>query len=233
MNTTPEQTFGTAYRVSMTPLTESHGGELVIVGAVLVASDISEVEALELDLRKAQEEHSRLAASESRAQDASRLKSEFVANVAFSITSCSEREADDEFYCILQMSHEIRTPIAAMLGQAELLLEELDSLSLESGRDLKGGIVKILRSGEILLEVVSSVLDIGRIEVGKLQLEHLPFRLADVVSDALLFATAARKKGLLFNEDVDRSFFDGLLVGDSSYVLTATSILLCNRTHSF
>lgn len=110
-----------------------------------------------------------------------------------------------------------------MLGQAELLLEDLDSLSLEegsSGSNLKenhrSGICKILRSGEILLEVVSSVLDIGKIEVGKLQLEHLPFFLVDVVSDALLFATAARKKGLIFNEDVDRNFFEGLLVGDAS-----------------
>lgn len=82
MNTKPEQTFGTAYRMSMTPLTELSHGEIIIVGAVLVGSDITDTESLALNLREAQEEHSRLAASESRAQDASRLKSEFVANVS-------------------------------------------------------------------------------------------------------------------------------------------------------
>ena len=122
----------------ITPLRKVAGD--AIEGVVIVMTDITDVKEAEEALKKSNEEQSRLLASETAAKEASRLKSEFTAN----------------------LSHEIRTPITGMLGMSELLLEEdLTPSQHESVR-------KILKSGEILLKMVGDVLDIGKVEAGKL-----------------------------------------------------------------
>lgn len=155
-------------------------------GVVIVASDITEVKEAEAALKQSYEEQSRLLASETAAKEASRLKSEFTAN----------------------LSHEIRTPITGMIGMSELLLEEdMTPAQHDSVR-------KILKSGEILLKMVGDVLDIGKVEAGKLELDIQPFRVVDLVSDATnMFRLAASKKGLRFNENCS-SIYQGDVLGD-------------------
>lgn len=109
-------------------------------GVVIVTRDITNLKAAEAALKQLYQEQSRLLASETAAKEASRLKSEFTAN----------------------LSHEIRTPITGMIGMSELLLEEdMTPAQHDSVR-------KILKSGEILLKMVGDVLDIGKVEAGKL-----------------------------------------------------------------
>ena len=176
-------------------------------GVVILAGDITDLKEAETALKQSYEEQTRLLASETAAKEASRLKSEFTAN----------------------LSHEIRTPITGMIGMSELLLEE------EMSPGQHDSVRKILKSGEILLKMVGDVLDIGKVEAGKLvrtlfhlpwralsaiilygiqELEILPFELVDLVSDATtMFRTPASKKGLEFNAEFS-NLFDGEIMGD-------------------
>jgi signal transduction histidine kinase/DNA-binding NarL/FixJ family response regulator/HPt (histidine-containing phosphotransfer) domain-containing protein len=82
---------------------------------------------------------------------------------------------------LANMSHEIRTPLTAILGFAENLLEPA-----MTDHDRRVAVKTILRNGEHLLEIINSILDLSKIEAGKLEVELLrisPVQLAaDVVS---------------------------------------------------
>ncbi|MPY94531.1 MAG: hypothetical protein GEV08_16170 [Acidimicrobiia bacterium] len=78
-----------------------------------------------------------------------------------------------------RMSHELRTPMNAVLGFAQLL--ELDDLDTEQREAVK----QILKGGNHLLELINEVLDIARIEAGRLDLSPEPVLLSDVLADTL------------------------------------------------
>jgi len=101
------------------------------------------------------------------AREATELKSRFLAN----------------------MSHEIRTPMNGIQGMAELLLATvLDEEQREYA-------TAIHRSTQSLVTIINDILDISRIEAGRLTMEAVPFRVADVLRDvtALLGPGAADK----------------------------------------
>jgi signal transduction histidine kinase len=110
------------------------------------------------------------------AQDASRAKSEFLAN----------------------MSHEIRTPLNGVLGMAQVMSRH--PLDAEQGKRLE----VIREQGELLLHILNAVLDLSKIESGKLELERHPFDLAQEVRAACeAFANQARLKDLDFQVAID------------------------------
>jgi signal transduction histidine kinase/response regulator RpfG family c-di-GMP phosphodiesterase len=92
---------------------------------------------------------------------------------------------------LANMSHEIRTPLTAILGFAENLLEPAQSDHThsdhtQSNHDRRVAVKTILRNGEHLLEIINGILDLSKIEAGRLEVELLrisPVQLAaDVVS---------------------------------------------------
>ena len=98
-----------------------------------------------------------------------------------------------------RMSHELRTPLNAILGFAQLL--ELDH-SGRGGTDA-ASIDQILRAGRHLLALIDEVLDIARIEAGKLGMEIVPVALSDTISEAVgLSLPEAESNGIAIRHDV-------------------------------
>jgi len=96
------------------------------------------------------------------------------------------------------MSHEIRTPLNGVLGMAQAM--DADALSgLQRGRL---GVIR--ESGHSLLTILNDVLDISKIEAGKLELERAPFDLDDLAQSARhAFVALAERKGLSLLLKVD------------------------------
>ena len=92
---------------------------------------------------------------------------------------------------IANMSHEIRTPMNGALGMARLLLAtDLSPVQQEYAETIK-------QCGEDLLVLINDILDVAKIEAGKLELEKIDFDLRTTVEDVLtLFAEQASNKGL-------------------------------------
>jgi PAS domain S-box-containing protein len=98
-------------------------------------------------------------------------------------------QAKNEF--LSRMSHELRTPMNAILGFSQLL--EMDTLN--PGQ--RESVDHILRGGRHLLELINEVLDIARIEAGRLSISLEPVPLGEVIQEALeLIAPQADKAGI-------------------------------------
>ncbi|WP_169147026.1 PAS domain-containing hybrid sensor histidine kinase/response regulator [Zoogloea dura] len=92
---------------------------------------------------------------------------------------------------LANMSHEIRTPLNAIIGMAHVLRRS--RLSPEQA----GKVGKVEAAGKHLLEVINAILDLSKIESGKLQLEVSAIRLEEVLDSALaMVAGSAQAKGL-------------------------------------
>lgn len=95
---------------------------------------------------------------------------------------------------LASMSHEIRTPLNAILGMADLTLRE----GVEASQERR---LKVIReAGEALLGVVNDILDLSKVEAGKLLLEEIDFNLRDLLDNLRrLFESQAKARGLYLN----------------------------------
>ncbi|GAA6181130.1 hypothetical protein NBRC116594_25680 [Shimia sp. NS0008-38b] len=107
--------------------------------------------------------------------------------------SAAEAANEAKSIFLASISHEIRTPLNGILGMAQALE---DSGLLREQRKL----VELLRdSGNLLLSLINDVLDLSKIEAGKLDFEYIPYALTDLVeSMQQQFGFRAREKGLDF-----------------------------------
>lgn len=98
------------------------------------------------------------------------------------------------------MSHEMRTPLNGIIGMTAVLLAR--NLA-DQDRDC---VETIRHSGEVLLAIIDDVLDLSKIEAGRLQLECADFQIADVVREALdVVRSAAARKPLTLITSMDGS----------------------------
>lgn len=111
-------------------------------------------------------------------EKANRLKSEFLAT----------------------MSHELRTPLNAIIGFAEVLRDEVSGAL---NADQKEYVDDIHSSGQHLLNMINSILDLSKIEAGKLELQYEEFPIEEVIQDVLnIVAGASGKKGIAIHTHI-------------------------------
>ncbi len=109
---------------------------------------------------------------------------------------------------LANMSHEIRTPMNAILGLSQLLLNS--SLSDKQRSDLN----KIKNASDALLSILNDILDVSKIEAGRLELEQTQFRLTDVIKQLTdVVSMRLQEKGLNFELEIDERL-DMALIGD-------------------
>lgn len=119
----------------------------------------------------------KLAVSKEVAEKASELKTNFLSN----------------------MSHELRTPLNGIIGFCELIQ---NSDSLDRIKDYSG---LIISESEVLIDLINDLLDISKIEAGKLELEYLPFDLERVMLGVTpIMKLKAEQKGLSFNISIEQ-----------------------------
>jgi len=126
-----------------------------VVGACTIARDITDRRRLREELR---EKNRELEQQNRLVQEASRLKSEFLAN----------------------MSHELRTPLNAIIGFAQLMH---DGKVGPVSPDHKEYLQDILSSGRHLLQLINDILDLSKIEAGKLEFSPESVRLSTVIGE--------------------------------------------------
>ena len=140
----------------------------MIVICALTAWSITELNRIDVERKRLSAARLNADAREVGALEASRLKSEFVANV----------------------SHEIRTPMNGVLGMTSLLLDS--PLTPEQREHVE----TIRQSGDALLALVNEILDFSKMEAGKIVLEQEVSLLATCIDEVINFlvATARRNK---------------------------------------
>jgi PAS domain S-box-containing protein len=116
-------------------------------------------------------------------------------------------QAKSEF--LANMSHEIRTPMNAVLGFSEILLKEA-----ETPRQ-KSYLTSIYTSGQALLSLINDILDLSKIEAGKLEIHPEPLNIRDMLNEIkTVFSQKIQEKGLSLEIIVAENFPRGLVLDE-------------------
>ena len=113
---------------------------------------------------------------------------------------------------LANMSHEIRTPLNAILGLSEMALRQEDPREKDAClKDIRG-------SGRNLLENINSILDLSKIEEGKMEVEPEEYRILSVLHDVItVLGLRAREKKLDFRAEIDETI-PAVLWGDNVHI---------------
>ena len=109
------------------------------------------------EIRKA---YSEVASARDMAMEANAAKTKFLAN----------------------MTHELRTPMNAIIGYTEMLLEETEEKTL---MDIHSDLAKIGSSAKILLQLINEILDLSKIEAGKMEVSLDSFKIEEAIEPAV------------------------------------------------
>ncbi|MEY4503830.1 MAG: hypothetical protein RL154_122, partial [Pseudomonadota bacterium] len=149
-----------------------------------------------------------------------KLEDATIVSAQMALEAKNANEFKSEF--LANMSHEIRTPLNAILGFIDIVLEK--TTDAESIKHLK----TVQTSGRTLLGIINDILDISKIESGKLEIETLDFSIKDELNEiASLFFEKAKEKSLNFNRSIDTSI-PIALKGDPLRIRQVISNLLSN-----
>lgn len=178
-------------------------GGLLIVTILIAYSikrrDNKRLAAHSQDLQMARD---RLAIAKRKAEDASQAKSEFLS----------------------LMSHELRTPLQAIIGYTEVVIEELKLADDETHvKDL----ARVISNSERLLKLINSVLDLAKIESGRMDLDLTEVKLSSLIDEALgIVGPLLEKNSIRLMVDVDDG--DSLPKADPEKILHILINLLGN-----
>ena len=184
---------GTPFDASITVVPFIFGGDNVLL---TVLEDITERKRAEEELKQhrdhleelVRERTTELSIAKERAEAANQAKSEFLAN----------------------MSHELRTPLNSILGFAQILQHQ------SADREVRKRLGMIHQSGEHLLTLINDILDLSRIEAGKLALDPQPIHLPGFLETiAHIIREWAEAKDLLLVYEGDETLPTGVLVDET------------------
>ncbi|MFY7732366.1 MAG: ATP-binding protein [Bacteroidia bacterium] len=168
-----------------------------IAGAVVVARDITKQKQIEKELTEAKifAELATLIAEETKAkaEEATRIANDAV-------------KAKQQF--LSNMSHEIRTPMNAIIGFTKVVLKT------ELSAKQKEYLTAIKMSGDALIVLINDILDLAKVDAGKMIFEKTPFKLSASIAAMLhLFESKIEEKNLLLVKEYDTEIPE-VLVGD-------------------
>ena len=168
-----------------------------VIGVVIVARDITEQKIIEKELIEAKvfAELATATAEEAKA-------------TAESATLFAEEALKAKQQFLSNMSHEIRTPMNAIIGFTKVVLKT------ELSAKQKEYLTAIKMSGDALIVLINDILDLAKVDAGKMTFEKTPFKMALSISAMLhLFETKIQEKNLILNQKFDNNI-PTVLLGD-------------------
>jgi len=168
-----------------------------VIGVVVVARDITDHKRIENELMEAK----------LYAEDATKIAEE-AKSKAEKATKIAENAVISKQQFLSNMSHEIRTPMNSIIGFTKVMLKT--PLTAKQKKYLTA----IKMSGEVLTVLVNDILDLAKVDAGKMIFEQKPFNMATSISAMVhLFEPKIREKNLLLTKRYDNKI-PRVLVGD-------------------
>lgn len=161
-----------------------------VLGAFIIARDIGKQKKIEDELR-----------------EATKIAEE-ATEIAEQLTKIAEEAVKSKQQFLSNMSHEIRTPMNAIIGFTKVVLKT--DLTAKQ----KEYLTAIKMSGDALIVLINDILDLAKVDAGKMIFEKVPFRLSDSISAMLhLFETKIQEKNLQLITKYDKNIPE-VLLGD-------------------
>jgi PAS domain S-box-containing protein len=190
----PDQSIRYIWEEAGETIYDEHGNPLLLTG---IAQDITDRKLTEIEITKAKE----AAELATELAESAKRKAEFATQIAEDAV-----KAKQQF--LSNMSHEIRTPMNAIIGFTKVLLKT--DLSAKQKEYLSA----IKMSGDALIVLINDILDLAKVDAGKLSFKQIPFKMASSISAMLhLFEPKIHEKNLVLIKNYDPRIPE-VLVGD-------------------
>ena len=169
-----------------------------VLGVVLVARDVTEQNRISNELNASKV----IAESATELAELAKIKAEAATRIAEDCVIAKQQ-------FLSNMSHEIRTPMNAIIGFTKFL--QKTELSNKQSEYLKA--IKV--SGDSLIVLINDILDLAKVDAGKMQFEQIPFNMELSITELLqIFTPRIREKNLEFTFNFDDTI-PNVLIGDS------------------
>lgn len=192
------------FEIKLTPLRSQTG---VMTGHVVLMHDVTEERQNAEQIKKQNEAlaltNSDLVIAREEAEQATRLKSQFLAT----------------------MSHELRTPLNAIIGYTEI---QLAGMSGPLNAEQETGLRRVLANSEHLLKLINEILDLAKVEAGRLELIRKPFDVSEWLKEVVNQTSGlAQSKGLKIEHTFDENM-PTTIMGDPARLKQISINLLSN-----